>query len=620
MTAVTDPQAWGVANGYSDAAGVWHVAGDDVVAAVLGAMGAADGVPAPGKGAGRRGPLVVRLDRAPPILGSGKLTTEDGGDVRVEGHLPRDLPPGYHTFEADGAEPVMLIASPGRCPPPQRRQWGWAAQLYAVRSRRSWGIGDLGDLAELSRWSSQLGAGMVIINPLHAAAPAAHQQPSPYFPASRCFRSPLYLRVEDIPGAGEVAGIADLAASGRALNAGRIIDRDRVWELKSKALAEIFEAQGGEDSLDAFAASRGESLQLFATWCALAERHDGPWQKWPRELRSPSSPAVASFAGSAGGMRRIRFHTWLQWQVEQQLATAAGKGTALVQDLAIGVDPGGADAWMWQGCFAPEVRVGAPPDEFNTRGQDWSLPPWDPWKLRAAGYGPYVETIRAGMRSAGGLRFDHVMGLFRLWWIPAGNEPADGVYVSYPSSDLLDILALEAHRAGAYIIGEDLGTVEPEVRSELAARGVLSYRLLWFEEQRPDTWPLQALGAVSTHDLPTVSGVWSGSDLRAQTALGLKPNEEAGAALRRRLAQWGGARDGATSEEVVAAAYALLARAPSMLLSATLEDVCGVEERPNMPGTTHEWPNWRRALPLTLEDLEQLPSARAIAGLLSRHP
>ncbi|MCU4183821.1 4-alpha-glucanotransferase [Acidiferrimicrobium sp. IK] len=608
-----DPKRWGVEPGYHDAMGAWREPGDEVVGEVLDAMGAQsgvdpyDGVPV----------LAVRLDHQLPPVAPGVLTLEDGATVRVDGQLPADLPLGYHQLHPDSdAAPFPLIASPGRCPDAGAPRWGWAAQLYATRSRASWGIGDLADLRRLARWSSGLGAGITLINPLHAAPPLTHQQPSPYFASSRCFANPLYLRVEDIA-AGSTDGIDELAAAGRALNAERRIDRDRVWALKSAALEGVFARFGGDPDFDRFCHERGSALLGYATWSALAEIHGVPWQEWPAELRRPDSAAVQAFSSSGEGPRRIRYHQWLQWHLDRQLAAAGAEG-GLMQDLAIGVDAGGADAWVYQDTFADGMRVGAPPDEFNTLGQDWGLPPWDPWKLRDAGYRPFIETVRAGLRHAGGLRFDHVMGLFRLYWIPEDRSAAQGTYVRYPYWDLLNILALEAQRAGAFVVGEDLGTVEDHVRAELAERDVLSYRLLWFEPGPPTTWPRQALGAVTTHDLPTVAGVWSGSDLDAQRRLELSPNEEGSEAMRAKLADATGSGDATPVEDVVDGAYRLLAEAPCAVVTATLDDALAVEERPNMPGTTTAWPNWSLALPSPIEDLETAPLALRIAEHLRR--
>ena len=334
-------------------------------------------------------------------------------------------------------------------------------------------------------------------------------------------------------------------------------------------------------------------------------------------VRRPDGPGTAAFAATAEGRRRILYHSWIQWLLDEQLRRAA-EALPLIHDLAIGASADGADAWRWQDTFADGVRVGAPPDEFNTLGQDWGLPPFDPWRLRAAGYEPFIRVVRAGLRHAGGLRFDHVMGLFRLFWIPLGGAAGEGTYVRYPWWDLLDILALESARAGAFVVGEDLGTVEDSTRRELHRRGVLSYRLLWFEPTAPDSgrWPHQALAAVTTHDLPTVAGLWSGSDVETQRGLGLHPNEEATAAIAGKLSQWTGLDRGADVESVIDRTYGLLGRAPAAVVTATLEDALAVEERPNQPGTIDERPNWSLALPRPLEEIEVAPLAQVIGAAL----
>jgi 4-alpha-glucanotransferase len=609
---VTDPRDWNIDIGYHDASGTWREPPASTVAAVLQSMGAA----------GDRHPYedpatieTIRLDHALPPVPKGFLLLEDGGEVPLDGTLPPDVPVGYHRLRPrDGPERTFVV-SPGLCPVRLSHRWGWAAQLYAARSRTSWGIGDLADLARINRWGERVGAELTLLNPLHAAPPGPRQQPSPYFASSRCFSNPIYLRIEDVPGAAEMPEMAGWAEAGRALNADRRIDRDRVWALKSEALELLFARASSRDDggeLDAFLTLRGPALVGFATFNALAEIHGLPWQDWPGELRVPDGAAVAAYASSGAGTARIRYHAWLQLQLDRQLAAAGD--ARLIADLAIGVDAGGADSWMWQDSFADGMRVGAPPDEFNTLGQDWGLPPWDPWRLRAMDYEPFVQTVRAGLRHAGGLRFDHVMGLFRLFWIPAGAGATDGTYVRYPYWDLLNILALEAHRGDAFVVGEDLGTVQPHVRAELASRRVLSYKLLWFEDDRPAQWSPEALGAVTTHDLPTIAGVWTGADIQAQRDLGLEPNEEGSAAMRARLQDWTGARPAAPVDQVIASAYELLAAAPCRVLTVALDDVAGVSERPNMPGTVDEWPNWSIALPVPLEELEVSPLARVVAA------
>jgi 4-alpha-glucanotransferase len=601
---------WGVESGFWDVTGHWRQAPASTLEAVLDAMGAgAQGPPPPVL-------VTVRLDHPLPPVSSGRLVLEDGSEVEVAGELPPDLTPGYHLMEPRSGLPYRLVASPGRAPMPADALWGFSAQLYAARSRASWGIGDLADLHRIGSWSKSLGAGVVLINPLHASSPVQAQQASPYFPGSRCCLNPIYLAVDEVPGASGRAEVADAGTAGRALNERRLIDRDRIWALKATALEAIFCDFAGDDEFDAYRVERGPALEAFATFCALAERHGGVWQEWPAEFRRPSAAAVGEFASSPSGRLRITYHAWLQWLLDRQLVRASAQ-MGVVQDLAVGVDPGGADSWIWQETFADGMRIGAPPDEFNTRGQDWCLPALDPWRMRSAGYEPWIESLRAGFRHGYGLRVDHVMGLFRLYWIPAGATPAEGAYVRYPHHDLLNILSLEAHRAGAMVMGEDLGTVENEVRRDLAERQILTYRLWWFEADSPSTWPRAALGAVSTHDLPTVAGLFSGSDLETQRRLGLQPNEEASADLHRKLLRCTGSSERTAVEEVITRTYADLAEAPCVLVAATLEDALAIEERPNMPGTLDEWPNWSIALPVPLEELEEAELPRALAEVLS---
>ena len=619
---VADPRAWGVEPGYHDTSGRWQEAPEATIASVLASMGALEaGAPHPDSEPSLA--LTVRMDHPLPPVPPGVLELEGGGELDLpEGRLPADVPLGYHHLVGETGERRRLIVCPGRCPEALGSRWGWAAQLYAARSRDSWGIGDLADLRRLAAWGRRVGAELVLTNPLHAGPPGPHPEPSPYFPSSRCFSSPLYLRVEAVPGAEVLDGLDVLAARGRELNGERLIDRERVWALKSEALEAIYAETAGSPAsaagLERHLAERGDALVGFATFNALAELHGLPWQSWPSELHDPASAAVARFAGSTEGRRRIRYHAWLQWQIDLQLA--AGSPGGLISDMAVGVDAGGADAWMWQQTFATGMRIGAPPDDFNRLGQDWGLPPWDPWRLRAAGYEPFVQTVRAALRHCAGLRVDHVMGLFRLYWIPPGAGAGSGTYVRYPYWDLLNILSLEAERARAFVVGEDLGTVEDAVRAELAERRVLSYRVLWFEPERPAAWREDALAAVTTHDLPTVAGLWSGADLEAQRRLGLEPNEAGSAAIAHRLGAWGDLSPGDQPAEAVRAAYRLLSEAPCRVLTVTLEDLAVVAERPNMPGTTDAWPNWSLSLPVPIEELESSPLAAAVAEEMNRGP
>lgn len=595
-TALTS--AWGVAPGYHDISGRWVEPDPEIASRVLASLGAGAPEPPPS-------PVRFVEQGTEQELGEAhEVVTEDGATLGVGDRLPADLPPGYHELRrlGDGAA-WRLVVTPRRCYfPDDLRAWGWAVQLYALRSRASWGFGDLADLRELARWSAGLGARILLLNPLHAALFPPLQEPSPYYPSSRRFRNPLYIRVEEVPGAERLADqLPSLAAAGRDLNSSRVIDRDRILGLKLAALEQVFSGFEGSEAFDRYCENEGPALADYATFCTIFESLRQPWTAWPEDLRHPGRPGVAHFRDAR--RTRVRFHQWLQWLLDVQLQ-AASQQVGLIHDLAIGVAPYGADTWLWQDQFAHDMRVGAPPDPFNAAGQDWGLPPFDPWRLRAAGYEPFIQTIRAAFRHGAGLRIDHVMGLFRLFWIPAGEGPARGLYVEYPFGDLLDILALESWRARSFVVGEDLGTVEDRVRAEMAVRRILAYHLLWFEDRPPESYRLDSMAALTTHDLPTLSGVWDGGD--------------SDPAVRERLRRFTGVGDEAATELVSEAAHRVLAAAPSRLVTATLEDALGVAERPNRPGTTTEWPNWSLALPVPLEELESDPRVRRLAEALRR--
>ena len=624
---MTDPDAaLGIQREYLDNADRPARLGDATVAALRAALGR------PEPAADDRSPVITRTGERIDLPGVAGVTLEDGTELHPDAVAelaggapggrhsapPTSLPLGYHWLHTETGR-RRLIVSPGTCVLPPRPQWGWTTQLYATRSRRSWGMGDLADLGELAALAANQGAGFVLVNPLHAGGSTSvdvRQQPSPYFPSSRRFYSPLYLAVPEIAGAGEALGgrLDELAAVGAALNDDRLIDRDAVWRLKRAALREIFDRTGAANSTDLaqWRRAKGSSVEDFAAWCVLSERLGGDWREWPSVARRPDGPAVRALRDEA--LDDLAFVVWLQWQAERQLR-AAGAPIQVLQDLPVGVDPAGADAWAYQDVLALDVTVGAPPDPFNRGGQDWGLPPFVPWRLREAHYEPFIEAVHATMALAGGLRIDHVMGLFRLWWIPEGMAATDGGYVRYPADDLLDIVALESVRAGAPVVGEDLGTVEPGVRDQLAQRSVLSYRLLWFEKEPPAQWPVRALAAVDTHDLPTVPGMWDGSDLEDQRAAGLDADEDATRRLRELLIERGGIAPGASVEDAIAAAYRLLARAPCLLRAATLEDALGEPVRPNIPGT-EDRANWSRALAVPLDEFAEHAGIVRIAGLL----
>ena len=618
MSTKSRTNAWGIDLSYEDALGKWHDTDPETARAILEAM---EAPPDGSKPKPDGSVLVVRAGDTAALAGAGTIILESGGRLPTGKSLPPDLPTGYHQLQLDGAKnPISLIVSPRKCwLPPDLSTWGWAVQLYAARSKESWGIGDFADLERLARWSAtDLHAGMMLVNPLSSATPILPQQTSPYYPTSRIFLNPLALHIEWIPNATEatVPDLSKLAAAGRALNQSHEIDRNRIFQLKMQALETLWAKFSGDEKFDAFCRSRDEELLQYALFCALAEHFKSGWHSWPEEYRHPESEQVREFGRAK--VDRVRFHQWLQWLVDGQLERSSGH-LALMQDLPIGVDPDGADAWAWQDYFAIGVGVGAPPDEFNTQGQSWGLPPFVPHKLRAAGYRPFIHTIRSAFRHGGGLRIDHVMGLFRLFWIPAHMPASKGAYVRYDPDEMLAIVALESERAQAYVVGEDLGTVETTAREKLADWGILSYRLLWFEKSPPAQFPKEALSAITTHDLPTVAGLWTGSDLAKQQQLGLKPNEQSHLEIRTHLGSLIGLGEAAPIPEVIASAYEHLAQSPSRILTAALDDAAGALDRPNIPATTSELnPNWSRGLPVSIDDLMTAELPRKIASFLRR--
>jgi 4-alpha-glucanotransferase len=614
-----EPDAWGIVTAYEDAFGTWTEVPATTRDALVTAMG---GTPADEAPPEVDDVVVLRAGETHEVPGAVRLTLEDGTQRVVDGTLPADLPLGYHDLEVAGRDGnVRVIVSPGRCHLPEDLvAWGWAVQLYALRSAASWGIGDLADLREFARWSAEAGAGTVLINPLDAVTPVAPRETSPYYPTSRRFLDPLYLAVEEVPGVTQLPDAERLTAAGRALTSDAPIDRDVVAAHKLAVLERVWdEVEGVRDdpAFVRFLVERGDGLREFATYCVLAELHGSGWRSWPREHRHPASAAVAQLADARED--RVRFHAWLQHLCDVQLARA-GDRIALLGDLPIGADPDGADAWAWQGVLADGVTVGAPPDELGPQGQNWTLPAFVPWKLRAARYEPFIATVRAAFRHVGGLRIDHVLGLFRLFWIPPGGTAADGAYVQMPSRELLDVLALESVRAGAFVVGEDLGTVGEGVREELDARDLLRYQVFWFEQDPVDVWTEKALASVSTHDLPTVAGVWSGDDARMQEALGQEPDTVWHAELRERIVEVTGLHPDASAAEAVVALHEHVAAGPNRLVLAQIDDALAVSDRPNVPGTdrTVRPSNWSLPLPVRVEDLGDDPTVRAVAAAMTR--
>jgi 4-alpha-glucanotransferase len=573
--------------------------------------------------------------------------------------LPPDLPLGWHSVEARGGDGAPLttatvIVTPAYLGLPAtmtHRAWGFMTQLYSVRSKRSWAHGDLEDLGELARWSgADLGADFVLVNPLHAPAPTVPVEPSPYLPVTRRFVSPLYIRVEEVPEYSYLSGAArsEVERMGlelRAVNAADVlIDRDAVWEAKRSALTMVHvvpRSPGRQADYDLFLTNEGQGLRDFAIWCALAEVHGPVWSQWPDSLQDPRSSVVAR--ASLELADRVDFYCWLQWIVDGQLDAAqrravdAGMSLGVVHDLAVGVHPHGADTWALQDVMARGVTVGAPADAFNQQGQDWSQPPWRPDRLAEAGYAPYRDMLRTVLRHAGGIRIDHVIGLFRLWWVPEGRRPYEGTYVRFDHDALVGILALEAHRADALVVGEDLGTVEPWVRDYLAERGILGTSILWFEQNwdegtplPPESWRELCLATVTTHDLPPTAGYLAGEHIRIRHELGLLTRtieEERRIDAKERAAWldllvargWLGAGSRDDEQAVVLALHKALAATPSKLLGVSLTDAVGDRRAINQPGTDTEYPNWQVPLadgsgsPVLLDDLMSSPWAATLA-------
>ena len=642
-----DASSWRLERSWWDVAGVAHEVPQQTADAVLAEL-ADDGA-----GATSDPVWVVRAGVSVETGGEWALTLEEGGELEGDGSLPASIPLGYHVLHRPGhAGTTQLVVTPGSCHlADDLHVFGLGIQCYALRSRESWGIGDLGDLRTLGVWASEAGAGIALLNPLHATALTSPQEPSPYFPTSRIWRNPLYLRIEAVPGAETLgAELAGAAAAGRALLATRHLDRDRVWALKSAALEEIYAAAPPGADFARWRRDAGAGLEHFARFCALAELHGPTWTRWPGPLREVGSPSTA--AAVAPLADRVRYHAWLQWLLDVQLSEVAAE-IPLVADLAVGVDPGGADTWVFGDAYAKGVRLGAPPDDFNVAGQDWGVAAFHPERLRQQGFAPYVAALRANLRRGGGIRVDHVMGLWRLWWIPDEARAGAGCYVRYPHEELLDILALESVRAGAFVVGEDLGTVPPGVRQELARRSILRSAVGLFEDEPPGTWPSLAVGSISTHDLPTLEGLRSGADVAARRRAGLVVDGAADARARERLGAWlpvaglgaveasghgavetsglgavetagheatgeqcGGSTPLRPVDAQAVALHRVLGASPCRVVVASLEDLLGVAERPNMPGTTDSWPNWSLALPCVLEELVEDPRALAVLGAL----
>jgi 4-alpha-glucanotransferase len=580
------------------------------------------------------------------------------------------LPPqalGYHRLRVEAAAHAVssLIVAPAQCYlPPEfsnRKYWGITAQLYAIKSRSNWGIGDFGDLRAVVDWLAASGADAIGLNPLHALFLDEPRDASPYSPNSRLFLNPLYLDITAIPDFSESpkahalldrSGMSDAL---RAARTGNLVDYQVVAATKLTVLNELYQQFGTKHSgqtdrrrleFKKYIAGAGDELRRFTTFQMLSE-HFGTheWTRWPIEFQDPASDDVTQLLRS--GEHRVSFFQYLQWQCQSQLSAVAdrtresGMSLGLYSDLAVSVASASADHWANQEIFVRDARVGAPPDPFNESGQEWGVVPLNPRHLRAAGYAHFSSLLRANMQCAGALRIDHVMGWQRLFIIPAGASAVDGAYVRFPLDDLLSIAALESRRNKCLLVGEDLGTVPAGFRKRMADANVLSCRILYFEQEhgsfhRPDELPELACVSAATHDLATLRGYWMGDDISAKSRIGIfKSSEEKQRALVERardkalllqaLRKEGllpdalGAQNAERIEwtsEISIAIHAFLARSRSRLFIAQMDDLGNERHQANLPGSTVEYPNWRRRLDRMLEELTADPEIERIFGLI----
>ncbi len=585
----------------------------------------------------------------------------DSWITRRRFELKLDLPPGYHEFDAQLsggiAERCSLIVSPPSCYEPAailsgRRLWGVAVQLYTLRSRSNWGMGDFLDLQMLIRWMASCGAGFIGLNPLHALAPAEPERSSPYSASSRHFLNVLYIAIPLIPelelclAARRRLAEPDVARRLAQLRTQEHVDYRGVADLKFEILALLFQdfrdqhlARDSERarSFLRFVAERGAPLQLHARFDALdrylrtTEGCASGWLSWPQEYRDVNGIAAAHYA--LVHPAEVEFYTYLQWLAHEQLSSAQaltrelGMPIGLYGDYAVGANPSGSETWADRASYALGAEIGAPPDPLALRGQGWGIPPQDPAAMQEQRLRGFMQLIRDNMRYYGALRLDHVMSLCRLWWVPGGRSPSDGAYVHYPLYDLLTVLSLESARSSCLVVGEDLGVVPEEMRLAMPELGLYHYKVLLFEKidgrfRRPDEFTKRALATATTHDMPTLRSYWEGRDIELRRVLNLYPSAEIEKdVLRERdhdremllsaLREQGlsPVHPNAPSEPFTAAlAHALhlyLARSFTTLVAVQIEDLLGMTDPVNVPGTYLEYPNWQRKLNADIEDMAQ---------------
>jgi 4-alpha-glucanotransferase len=593
----------------------------------------------------------------------GRVTNAVRGRLEITLEDPLEL--GYYTLDAivrangqTARGKQRLIIVPDKCASPERllggkRVVGLTANLYTLRSARNWGVGDTADLRRLVEWAGEIGAAFVGVNPLHTLRNRGHDV-SPYGPVSRLFGNVLYLDLDAIPEMAESAEARTLTAQARSriedLRRSSRVDYAGVMAVKRPVLEALYRSfvehratnrQRGR-AFARYIESQGEPLEDFATWCAIDEQLNGqPWQKWPVEIRGPRGPGIAAIRETHP--ERIEFHQWMQFELDRQLGETQARARemslpiGLYQDLAIGAAADGSDTWMYRGLFLDDVAIGAPPDPYAPAGQNWGLPAMDPHRLAEDGYSYWIRLVRGALRHAGALRIDHVLGLFRQFWIPRGMKGSDGAYIRFPGDDLLGIAALESVRANALIVGEDLGTVPREVPPALERWGVLSSKVMYFETEPkrgrfkpPRAYPALALTTANTHDMPSIAAFWRERDIEVRAEVGAIPTSRAVRAARVERADvreslattlaeeglWPATEEPTTDVALREAVHSFLRRTPSWLVGLSLDDLTGEVEPVNLPGVSPDkWPSWTRRMTMSMEEMTASLDVRRALGV-----
>ena len=693
----------GISTSYIDQLGTYVEIRDEVLVSVLAALGvdasSDEAIAASYELTKQRiadtlvEPTIVKFigkEATTPIRAKGhdvtlRLLLEDG--TRYEGNLcmylapqtdgsltltlPDDIPAGYHTLRVNAGPlhgEARLICAPARVPLPpavaEKQRWGWMAQMYSIRSAESWGVGDYGDLKLLLTDAAEKShADFMLINPIHATAPVEPLEPSPYLPESRRFMNVTYIRPQDIE---EYAGLDEAAlAEVERLHAevapandnADELDINSAWWHKRQALQLVFKVPRSAErqaAFEAFKEAAGPDLRAFAAWSVAFQMWGAPWEgTWFAETNR-DSPEVAELMRDHADM--VEFECWLQWIADEQVTAAqtaareSGMALGLMQDMAVGVHSLGADVWWNPERFAVgSVTVGCPPDFYNQQGQDWGQPPFNPNYLAKTGYGVYREMVHNMFSHAGAVRIDHVLGLFRLWWIPQGEGARGGAYVTYDYEAMIAILTIEASRVNGLVVGEDLGTVPDYVRTVLAEHGLLGCTVEWFARvddstnagdpyADPADYREYALASVTTHDLPPTAGYLQFEHVKLREELNLLtgPVEEFQAsataerqAMLDRLVE----SELITPEiaadvddhiqEIVEAMHKMLLRSPSVLLQAALVDGVGETRSQNQPGTSSEYCNWRVPLAgpdhkvVHTDEVFDLPRVKSLSAIMN---